>query len=223
MVILSDLSEVLIRGVYGIDRLIEESYGSAVADEFMARCDDVEPFFFELMRGHLTEDDYWGIFFSDDIWPFGAEEVKTLVSLNFAEALPNALDVYKRIIEYPEDIFNDSRRIKGRPEVWIVSDHFIERKDELKAIHPEIFRFVSKEYWSYECGLIKKDIGFFHQLLLQNHLEPSEAIFVDDQMINVWAADDAGITGIVYRHPAQLERDLRSYGFRFSESIKPEW
>lgn len=220
MVILTDLSEVLCRGVYGTDRLVRKAYGKKMSEQFLNRYDEVEAEFIELMRGHLTEDEFWDIFFKEDIWPFGAEATKSWISANFADRMPNALSVYRRIAEYPDYISSSSTRRKGRPEIWIVSDHIAERKAELEAIHPEIFKLVSKCIWSYDYGLIKRDRGFFHRLLRENKLEPDEAIFIDDQLANIWSAQSAGIEGISFFGPVQLERDLRSYGFRFNSPVQ---
>ena len=217
MIILTDLSEVLIRGVYGVEKIIEETYGEAVADRFVKRRHETEPFFLEMMRGHMTENEYWTIFFEndEDEWPLSAGLVLTLISMNFANGMQSAMGVYQRIIEYPVRINDATIRQSGCPEIWIVSDHFAERREELELIHPDVFDVISKQIWSYDYGLVKRDKGFFHRLLFTNHLRPEEVIFIDDQTVNLWAAEEADIKGIRYEDPIQLETELRSYGFRF--------
>ena len=138
-----------------------------------------------------------------------------LVSINFALGFDGALNVYKRIVEYPDFIYSSTIRSLGRPEIWIVSDHFAERKDELEALHPEVFKIASKQCWSFDCGLVKKDVGYFHQLLYKNNITSEEVIYIDDMFGNIWSASEADITGIKYTGPKDLEESLRDYGFRF--------
>lgn len=223
MIILTDLSEVLIRGVYGVDKMIEEAYGKAIAERFVERCREIEPFFFEMMRGHMTEHQYWTIFFekNEDEWPFSIGLIQAFISMNFANGMQSAMDVYQRIIEYPISLNDITHRQPGCPDIWIVSDHFVERHEELELIHPDVFDIVSKQIWSYDYGLVKRDKGFFHRLLFTNHLRPEEVIFVDDQTVNLWAAEEADIKGIHYEDPVQLEKELRSYGFRFKPAQTP--
>ena len=216
MIILTDLSEVLIRGVYGIEDQIKEQYGESVADHFVQRNLECNPLFVELMRGHLTEAQYWDYFFQDRDWPFGVKEITTICSFNFALGFQrSAIDVYKRIVEYPDTTLTSALRHRGRPEFWIVSDHIAERKDEIELMHPKIFQLVSKVIWSYDLGLVKHDTGFFQQLLRRHNLKYYEVLFIDDMAPNIWSAATANIAGIEYRDPEQLETQLRSYGFRF--------
>lgn len=217
MIILTDLSEVLIRGVYGIEDLVEDQYGEKIAERFARRRLECDPFFIELMRSHLAEDQYWEIVLHGFDWPFGVEDVELMCSFNFALGLQqSAIGVYKRIVEYPESAMMDSLRHRGCPEFWIVSDHIPERKDEIKAMHPKVFQFASRVIWSYDYGLVKSDVGFFEQLLRRNKLEYYDVLFIDDVSQNIWSAAKANIAGIKYEGPDQLETQLRSLGFRFS-------
>lgn len=216
MIILTDLSEVLIRGFYGIETLVEESYGEEIAERFAERRRRCNPYFVELMRGHLTENQYWEIFLRDYDWPFGAAEAKLILTFNLALGYSrSAMSVYKRIIEYPETTLSDSKRISGRPEFWIISDHIAERKDEIESMHSDIFKFATKTIWSFDCGIVKSDNGFFHQLLYKYGLDRGELILVDDLVNNIWSASSTGIAGILYHRPKQLEEEMRSLGFRF--------
>lgn len=60
MVILSDLSEVLIMGLYDLEKMIAKYYGEAVGEAFLARRHEIyEDTFVEVLRGHCSEDAYW--------------------------------------------------------------------------------------------------------------------------------------------------------------------
>lgn len=64
MVILSDLSEVLIRGMWGAEEYLAKLYGDAAAQLFIERSRDVNGTFQEVLRGNVAEDDYWREFFA---------------------------------------------------------------------------------------------------------------------------------------------------------------
>ncbi len=64
MVILSDLSEVLIRGLWGAEEYLAKIYGDVAAKAFIERSREVNSTFQELLRGKITEDDYWRAFFA---------------------------------------------------------------------------------------------------------------------------------------------------------------
>jgi 2-haloacid dehalogenase len=52
---------------------------------------------------------------------------------------------------------------------------------------------------------------FYHRLLDSYHVLPSEAIFVDDNLRNVKAAEDLGIKGIHFTNPQQFREELIKY------------
>lgn len=217
MVILTDLSEVLIKGVYGIDEKIEKVYGKEVGEEFALRRELKEDLFCVLMRGKISEDIFWKeVLDSGYDWPFGINEIKEYVSDNIKQVIPGTLDVFEKIIEYPKTTDYISEHIAGRPEIWVVSDHIRERREEIEALHPEIFELTAKQCWSFEYGMVKRDVGFFDYLLYSNHLQPNEVIFIDDQISNTHSANRAGISDIMFFNAKWLKRDLRAHHFRFS-------
>jgi 2-haloacid dehalogenase len=52
---------------------------------------------------------------------------------------------------------------------------------------------------------------FYQRLLNRYTVNPAEAIFVDDNIRNVKAAENLGINGIHFKSPAQLRNDLIEY------------
>ena len=217
MIILTDLSEVLIRGVHGVDKQIEKYYNIDDAVKFLLRFNETEPLFYECMRGHLTEREYWRVLMGKDKWSFTLDELQIMISTNIALEFSGAMEVFDCIIKYPDHAHLDSAIVSGQPEIWIVSDHIAERREELEMVHPEIFEKTAKQIWSFEYGIIKRDTGFFQHLLLRNHLCQEEVIFIDDQAPNIWNAMNADITSIKYANNEKLETALYNCGFRFSD------
>lgn len=219
-IIFTDLSEVLIHGVFGIEERIEHYYGDSVAMKFAKRKDELRKPFRELMRGCMTEDQFWDLFLSRGNWPFGVQEIKKLFSANLAEEIPGTFETYSSITKYPASLKNSNKkRIDGRPEFWLISDHIKEREEELLSLHPEIFQFCSRHIWSYDEVAIKKDPAFFHRLVKKNNLDPEEILFIDDDIDNITAASEVGIHTLWFRNYLHMKYVLRRQGFGFT---KPE-
>lgn len=53
--------------------------------------------------------------------------------------------------------------------------------------------FVDACYLSYQCGMMKPDEKFFRKVLMSEHINPEETLFLDDGPRNVAAASELGI------------------------------
>lgn len=65
---------------------------------------------------------------------------------------------------------------------------------------------------SGELGVVKPDPQIFHDALQRLHATPASSIFIDDNPLNVSAAEGLGLTGITYTDAAALRDSLRSLG-----------
>ena len=63
---------------------------------------------------------------------------------------------------------------------------------------------------SGEEGVIKPDARIFRILLERYRIAPEEAVFIDDNPVNVAAASALGMHGIHYRSPERLRRELKA-------------
>lgn len=228
MIILSDLSEVHIRGIQGTDRFLarkfaENSIGRhGIKERCWHRHRKVTGAFRDLLRGRITEDEYWSEFFAVGQWPFTAEDAKAALSANLREVMPHgATKVLERIVKYPRSLDpvhgHELGLAEGMPTIYLVSDHIENRIEEVKAAHPGLFRLFAREFWSCDIGLIKQDPGFFATILEEGNLKPEETLFIDDDIRNVAAASRAGIPGIKFENNIQLETVLHeTYGFQFA-------
>ena len=224
MIILTDLSEVLIRGVYRLENRVESLYGTDVGMEFVVRKHEMQEQFEYLMRGCMTEDKFWRVFLRKGHWPFGVPEIKSLLSQHFSTEIPGTLELYSSIVSYPNTIETSKGkrygkdRMDGRPEFWLVSDHIAEREEELEYLHPEVFKLISHRIWSYDEVALKKDPAFFHRLLKKNDLRPEEVIFIDDYPENTGSSSKANIDSFWFRNAWQLKHLLIRRGFRFAKN-----
>lgn len=220
MVIFSDLSDVLISGLdEAIDTIIAR-YGKAIGVKCWHRLYNTQKDFGELMRGKISEAEFYRRFLFKGDWPFGARDIQRILSEIFKKKIPGTLDVYSRIISHPCSS-NNRALLLGRPDIYIVSDHITERIPEIMGDHPDIFALTRGQFWSCETGKLKRDAGLFAELLMKLNLRPEEVILIDDNPDNIRAAKVAGIGAVRFytksdAAAARLERDLQKCGFGFA-------
>ncbi len=216
MIILSDLSEVLISGLWGTDKIIEKKYGTVVAKEFWERHLETHDDFKDLLRGKISEDCYWTGFLSESYWPFNIYELKRCFMENMLHDVPGTLALYKSIQSYPVSFGKHREMNYGRPEIRIVSDHIKERIPYIRDTHSDIFDIVKKYYWSFEIHMVKSDKDFFKTIINDTGvMSVDELLFIDDMSVNVVAARDAGINSIKFENADQLKSEMTKLGFTF--------
>jgi FMN phosphatase YigB (HAD superfamily) len=67
--------------------------------------------------------------------------------------------------------------------------------------------------FSAEVRLIKPDPLIYEHCLRGLGVAPSEALFIDDRLVNIEAARNMGIHGIQFKSTAQLRIELEAAGF----------
>lgn len=224
MVLLTDLSEVLITGINGLEYRVADRYYREpeakieFAVRFRRRLYELNGQFQELLRGRMTEDEYWQQFLASGDWPLTLEEIKAAFGENLRDIVPGTLQLYQRITQYPDLPGRpESCFIHGTPDIYLVSDHISERKAELEAAHPDVFQLFTDAYWSCDMAALKSDAVLFPWLLRDLCIDPCEALFIDDMHVNVETAARAGIPSVHFRNVCQLEATLRDvYGFQFA-------
>lgn len=63
-------------------------------------------------------------------------------------------------------------------------------------------------FWSYEHHVIKPDPKAFQMMMDQFHIDPKQAVFIDDTKKNVEAGKQFGLYGLWYQDQRQAESDL---------------
>lgn len=215
MIILTDLSEVLVHGLQGIEHIVEERYGERTGEKFYKRCIEMEPLFLSLLRGNLCEEAFWKDFLLEDYWPFNFKDSAEMFEMNLKRPrIPGALEVYQAIKKHPERIGSD-RLIDGRPKIYVVSDHITERVPLVKAAHRDVFDAVDGCFWSCDIGMVKSDRGFFDVVLDSLGVSSDEVVLVDDWSKNTSAARRKKIASIEFQDSIQLMCELKELGFVF--------
>lgn len=218
MVIFADLSELFICGVLNLHTRVGKKYGEEAEKWFIRRKEETNGDFLNLMRRKQTLLQFW-----ETMCDSGKPEAITperLSWLFFEEirgVIPGTLDVFKSIVAYPDSFrYGRPRIIKGRPDIYMVSDHIYECSMYLEQVHPKVFNLFSKKIWSFDRGEIKSDPGFFDRLLRDLKLDARSVLFVDDLLVNCESACRSHIKAIRFTGPSDLAMSLKANEFVLS-------
>lgn len=143
----------------------------------------------------------------------------------------NESDVYKQVLEHfgiaiPVRTVQQwsEELLKPVPGIWpivyelaneyklsILSDIGL----EWEAICEKKFRlskYFKPRVYSYQCGVRKPDVAFYHHLLNQIEKPLSQCVFIDDRKRNIEPAIALGMNGIVFYNAEQLKKELSGLG-----------
>jgi len=176
------------------------------ADKFCARTgrtrrelDDymmTTPFTIQLSLGQITKEEYYRIVAHDFGFDGGYEEFALM---------------WSDIFTTDDQMIALAEQLKGRLRRFILSN--------TNAIHTE---FISSHYpfvcafdgliLSHEVGLMKPDRRIYELVLGRYTLNASDVVFIDDILINVEAAEGAGLRGIHHRDFERTREELTKLG-----------
>ena len=199
--IIFDLSEVIISGYYGTEKIIA-SNTDVSEEEFEKRRLEVNDFFLDVMRGNHTEEEYWQGLLAGTNWNISIDELKKFVRLNLNRRVPGTLDLINRI---------------GKNyNLILLSDHVKECMEYIIQNNDGLSRF-NKRFFSYEYGKVKSDSDVFEYLIHQTQIIPEETVFIDDSLVNVQNAQKSGIDAILFTDADSLEEELRKRNINIVE------
>ncbi|MGA2046091.1 MAG: HAD family phosphatase [Terracidiphilus sp.] len=72
--------------------------------------------------------------------------------------------------------------------------------------------------WSFELRMAKPDPAIYHHVLKELGVSPGEALFIDDKLVNIQAAQALGMQAIQFTNVARLRDDLIATGL---DSVLP--
>ena len=100
------------------------------------------------------------------------------------------------------------RRLAERAQLWVISNTNKLHFDYLRARF-SFFGLFKGFVLSHEVGAMKPDPRIFREALARAGSKASEALFVDDQIINVEAARELGIDAFQFLSSDQFTSELR--------------
>lgn len=194
--IIFDMSEVIIRGIHGVEDIIEKETNIS-AKEYETRRIAVNDDFIEFMRGRISEDEYIRILLEGTSWNIESSTIKQIIRRNLGIPIAGT----QNIIEL----------LKGKVNLILLSDYPSEWKEEI-LIRREELKLFDQKFFSCDFNMVKSDAGCFEYIVNAANIKPQETIFIDDYPGNVRNAEDAGITGIVFHDAENLKKALVKFG-----------
>lgn len=195
--IIFDLSEVIISGYHGIEKIIGKNTNIS-EEEFLKRKQETIHVFLDAMRGKYSEDEYLLYFLEGTNWiDINKENFKAYIRENLNVPVAGTMDIIKKL----EKDYN----------LILLSDHIKEWMEYILENNKEIDIFKHK-YFSYEYGKLKSDEGCFKYIIEDRKIDPKETIFIDDYLVNIEMAQKAGIDGIVFKDAETLKKELEGRG-----------
>ena len=194
-----DLGEVLVGGLYGIERRLAERL--AIREEAILQA-FAGPHLKDFCCGRISEDEYLAGIIERRGWPLPLGELKEVIRANLRRRVPGMDSIL--------------RSLDGRYQLAIHSDHAREWVSYVRTVHPFLERF-ERGFFSFELGHTKDEPEAFRKVLAALNRRPWECLFIDDQERNVCAAKLVGLATIRFVDPAQLvcaleKRDIRPVG-----------
>jgi beta-phosphoglucomutase-like phosphatase (HAD superfamily) len=188
--IIFDLSEVLISGLIGAEKLLSARLQRAEADILWGLGGAG---LHQLLCGNCSEDAYLGRVLQTHGWPIALEEVKEIVRRNFQQQVPGM-----------QALVAD---LAGRHDLVLLSDHAREWVEYIRGFHPflQVFR---QQFFSFELRQTKREASSFMRVLGALGRRPTECLFIDDAAMNVAAARTAGIPALRFETTATLSHQL---------------
>ena len=187
-----DLSEVFISGLYGAEAELAPRLG--LPGKTVQR-DLWIPWTVSFFEGRLTEKQYLDEVIRRGGWTgITADELGGYLRRNFCRRVPGMEELL--------------RRLSGRYEVALLSDHAREWVEFVRQQHPFLECF-SHRFFSFELQHTKRERITFLTVLYKLGRQASECVFIDDLATNIEVARSVGLHGIQFRDVRQLTAELK--------------
>ncbi len=192
--IIFDMSEVIISGYHGVEKILEQQYAIPEEEWERQRLSKNE-LFLNLMRGNLSEEAYLEELLQGTNWNISIEQLKTAIRSNLNRPVPGTMKVV--------------RELKGKYQLILLSDYVREWMKYIEERNEDL-RIFDKKIFSYNIGTTKSEVETFETVLEQTKIVANETLFIDDYEKNVKNAEAVGIHGIVFENAEQLRKTLSS-------------
>ena len=194
--IIFDLSEVIISGYHGAEKIIERQY-AILGEEFKKQKLFKNEYFLDLMRGKISEEEYLEELLQGTNWNISVEQSKAAIRQNLNQPIPGTMEIVKQL------------KAKEKYQLILLSDHAREWMEYIEEKNKDL-KIFDKKIFSYDIGAVKSDKQTFKTVLEKVAIVADETLFIDDYEKNVKNAEAVGIHGIVFENAEQLSKTLSS-------------
>lgn len=141
----------------------------------------------------------------DEFWKLALEK------LNITESIDNLEKHWISGYELIEGTKNVILELAKKYKVYYLSDNVRERVDRINKIY-NFLEWFEGGIFSHEVGVRKPHPEIYKKALEKAHVEPNEAVFIDDKESALEPATKMGITSILFETPEKLREDLTKIG-----------
>lgn len=194
--IILDLSEVIIRGILGIENELAPILNLEAGEIISGFGGDNLR---NICVGKLSEKDYFQTVIEQNKWEITIQKMIDIVRNNFNFEIPGM----------PSYIYELSKR----NSLILYSDHAKEWITYIQKQHSFLHVFKEKVY-SFEQNCLKSDNDAFPLLLQRLNLGSSDVIFIDDNIENIRNAISTGIDSIHFTSCYELQISLEEKLFK---------
>jgi HAD superfamily hydrolase (TIGR01509 family) len=192
-VLIFDLSEVLVGGLFGVIDPLADRLGmpqGAVMEGLGGES------WLAFMEGRCDENGYWRSVLDQTGWPITESQLAALAREAFREPVAGMPGLLSRLAGH---------------QLVLLSDHGREWMDFIRQSHP-FLDCIGRRFLSYEMGQTKRRIDTFHRVIRELGCAADCCLFIDDLPQNVERAMTAGIPSLHFRSAAGLAEDLAAAG-----------
>ena len=189
-VLIFDLSEVLIRGLYGVEDDLHLCL-SLPKEEILSAFRG--PRLFSLFLGEISEEEFLAGMIETEGWTIAVESVMRLIRKNMRQVIPG------------------TRALHERYRLVLLSDHAREWANFVREEH-DFWPLFEAVYFSFELGATKMQSDTFSQVSEMLSVSPSHCLFVDDRNENVTNAQRAGMSAVQFTSAQDLTGQLEEFG-----------
>jgi putative hydrolase of the HAD superfamily len=192
-VIIFDLAEVLIEGLYSLRLPLAEQLN--IPPDTVIPGLGGEPLV-ALMEGKICEETYWQRVLERTRWAITGVELGLLARHAFRHTIPGMPELLASLRAH---------------RLVLLSDHAREWMAYIDAMHPFLQGF-ERRFISYEMGQTKRQIETFRRVLTALGCAPHDCVFIDDLQWNVDRATAVGIPAYTFASAEALQRFLNAEG-----------
>jgi epoxide hydrolase-like predicted phosphatase len=137
----------------------------------------------------------------DELW----ESVRARLNIPLQQ-LPEFINTFWSSDRMDEELVDFILSLKDNFKTAMLSNAYDDARHSLGTRFPRLLSAFDEVIFSAEVKMAKPDPRIYHLVLDRLGVKPAEAIFVDDFIENVEAAQALGITGIHFRNGPQARQ-----------------
>lgn len=192
-VIICDLSDVLIKGLEGVEFSISQSVHLPVET---VREKLFSYNYHPLWIGSISEDLFLGNMIQEFHWEISVNTLKNLIRQNFVE-LRGVRKIYEKL--------------SASYKLALLSTNVKEWVDYLNRNFAFAHMFESGTYYSFDIGYTKREPEAYTLVLEKLGILCNEALLIDDSQRHIDIAKNLGIKGIRFSNQKQLTESLAEH------------